>query len=309
VAIGALAVGAITAGLMTLAPDILWLNALSFLFGSMATLSNIAINVEADRVEAATGRRIINACHGTWSLSLFVVSLIGAGLRGAGIGQGAHLWGQAVVVLIGLGLVLGPMVPQPAREGAALARNARFAWPSLATLGIVAFGAGGDLLQGAAHSWSIIFLRDTFTTTKFVEGLSLPVFILAMTASRFAADRLLDAFPARHVGRVHLGLASLGVLVLAIAPNPALALVGFAFVGAGIGVVYPMMISAAARLGDRPATENVAAMTLIIQVMALGAPLFVGTIAEALSLRLAFLAFLPLLILGIMTARWIEPRA
>lgn len=305
-ALGALSVAAVATAAMTLAPSIHWLYLLNFIFGAAATLANVAINVEADRVEAATGRRIMNRCHGVWSLTLFAVSLAGAGLRGAGVGQALHLWVHAGVTLVLLVLVFVPMQPQPPREAAGTANRARFAWPSLATLAIVAFGIGGDLLHGAANSWSIIYLRDTFDTSRLIEGLALPAFIFAMAASRLTADRWLDAYPARHVARAHLGLAILGVLAVVLAQEPLLALAGFALIGAGVGVVYPMMISAAARLGDRPAAENVAAMTLVVQILTLGAPLFVGAIAETWSLRVAFAAFLPLLLLGVAMARSVE---
>ena len=79
-----------------------------------------------------------------------------------------------------------------------------------------------------------------------------------------------------------------------------------AAIGAGVGPVYPMMISAAAQIGDRPAADNVAAMTLVVQVLMLGAPLLVGTLAEAFSLRIAFASFLPLLVLGFIAARALE---
>ena len=306
VALGALGAGAVIPALMTLVPSLPWLFPLNFAFGAVATLANIAINVEADRVEAATGRRVMNTCHGVWSLTLFAVSLVGAGLRGAGVGQGPHLWVHAAVTLGALALVLGPMVGQPPREGQAVARRARLAWPSLATLGIVAFGAGADLLHGASNAWSIIYLRDVFDTTRLIEGLALPSFILATAATRLTADRWLDRAAARHVARLHLAAALVGVLVVVWAPGPVLALLGFGLIGAGVGVVYPMMISAAARLGDRPAAENVAAMTLVVQLLTLGAPLVVGSLAEAWSLRVAFAGFIPLLLLGIVTARATE---
>jgi hypothetical protein len=42
--------------------------------GAMSSLSNIAINVEADRVEAATAARLMNRCHGGWSVAFLAAS-------------------------------------------------------------------------------------------------------------------------------------------------------------------------------------------------------------------------------------------
>ena len=55
------------------------------------------------------------------------------------------------------------------------------------------------------------------------------------------------------------------------------------------------MLSAAARLGDRPASQNVAATTLIFQFVNLGAPVLIGAVAGGLGIRMAFAMLLPLL--------------
>ncbi|MCB1336311.1 MAG: MFS transporter [Maritimibacter sp.] len=296
----------LAAALLATAPGLASAFAASFVQGGLFTLANIAINVEADRIEAATGRRVMNTCHGVWSLALLAVSTLAAGLRGALVGVGPHLWAHgALVSLVALWLIWG-MRPQAPREGAGTALRARFAWPTAATLGIVAFGFGGDLVHGAARSWAIIFLRDTFDVARLVEGLAFPAFVLAMTLARLGADRWLARHSVVRVARAHAALSIVGVVALVASPTPAVALVALAAIGAGVGPVYPMMISAAAQIGDRPAADNVAAMTLVVQVLMLGAPLLVGTLAEAFSLRIAFASFLPLLVLGFIAARALE---
>jgi hypothetical protein len=93
-------------------------------------------------------------------------------------------------------------------------------------------------------------------------------------------------------------VAIVGLVVLVAAPAAWIAILGFALVGLGVSVIYPLMISGAARLGDRPAAENVAATTLLFQLVMLAAPVLIGTAAEGLGLRLTFGLLLPLLALG-----------
>ncbi|MNI94331.1 hypothetical protein D3C73_1524160 [compost metagenome] len=81
------------------------------------------------------------------------------------------------------------------------------------------------------------------------------------------------------------------------APQAWIALCGFLLVGIGICVLYPLMLSAAARLGDRPASQNVAATTLIFQLVNLGAPGLIGAVAQGLGVRMAFAMLIPLLVL------------
>src|SRR5690606_4952394 len=63
--------------LMAIAPHWLGLAAAVAAFSAFFALTNVAMNVEADRVEAATGKRVMNTCHGLWSIGQLVVFLVG----------------------------------------------------------------------------------------------------------------------------------------------------------------------------------------------------------------------------------------
>ncbi|SFV38074.1 Fucose permease [Devosia crocina] len=272
------------------------------LFGLLAlnglgfSLSNIAINVEADRVEAATGARVMNTCHGVWSLGFLLTSILGAGLRGLEVDPATHLWTLTPVLLLLLAIVVVPMPVMPERPYSGDMKG-KLALPTLATLGLVAFGLGAGLTEGASRAWSIIYLRDSFDVPPFVESLALPALLVAMTLGRLVADLFIDRFGPVRIARVLSGLAILGMTVTVTAPNAYVALFGFLAVGLGICVLYPLMLSAAARLGDRPASQNVAATTLIVQLVSLGAPGLIGALAEGLGVRIALACLIPLLVL------------
>lgn len=271
------------------------------------SLTNIAMNVEADRVEAASGARVMNTSHGAWSLGFLLTSLLGATLRGLGVSPAVHLWILAPL-LIGLILVVVlPMPNMPPRPHAG-DNTRKLAWPSWATMGLVAFGLGAGLTEGAARSWSIIYLRDSFDVAPFIESLALPALLAAMASGRLVADRFIDRFGPVRVARSLSALAIAGMAVIVLAPEAWLALLGFIAVGIGICVLYPLMLSAAARLGDRPSSQNVAATTLIFQMVNLGAPLLIGGVAEGFGVRVAFAALIPLLVLTFSMAGRLKPR-
>jgi hypothetical protein len=58
------------------------------------------------------------------------------------------------------------------------------------------------------------------------------------------------------VARILLGALGAGVLLVFFAPSGWLALVGFALMGIGTSVIFPLAMSAAAQLTDRPAPAN-----------------------------------------------------
>ena len=296
----------ISAALITIIPHPAAMFGLLAINGVGFSLTNIAINVEADRIEAASGARIMNTCHGAWSIGFLVTSLLGAALRGVDVAPWIHMWTLVPVVAVLILVVVVPMPVTPARAHTGDNKR-RLAWPTLATLGLVAFGLGAGLAEGAARAWSIIYLRDSFDVAAWIESLALPALLVTMALGRLLADRWIDRFGPVRVARGLASIAIAGLVLLVAAPNAWAALGGFGLVGLGICVLYPLMLSAAARLGDRPASENVAATTLIFQLVNLGVPVLIGMVAEAFDLRTAFALLLPLLALTWLMAGKLTP--
>ena len=297
----------ITAALATILLDPIALFFLLAINGVGFSLSNIAMNVEADRIEAATDSRIMNTCHGAWSVGFLLTSLLGALMRGLDIAPSIHLFALGPILIVLLFSVVLPMPVMPPRPHSG-EKKRRLALPTLATLSLVAFGLGAGLTEGASRAWSIIYLRDSFDVAPWVESLALPALLAAMAAGRLLADRFIDRFGPVRVARTLAGIAIGGMVLTVLAPNAWVALVGFLLVGIGICVLYPLMLSAAARLGDRPASQNVAATTLIFQMVNLGAPVLIGAVAQGLGVRMAFALLLPLLTLTFVMAGQLRPR-
>jgi MFS family permease len=103
-----------------------------------------------------------------------------------------------------------------------------------------------------------------------------------------------------------ISLVGLGIVVLA--PNVFVALAGFFVIGIGVCVSFPLSTSAAARLGDRPASENVAALTMTTQITLLGAPALLGWFAATFGIRSIYLVVIPVVLLAIYLARFLAGR-
>ena len=286
----------VTAALATILLHPIALFVILALNGIGFSLSNVAMNVEADRVEASSGERVMNTCHGAWSVGFLLTALLGAALRGLHVSPAVHLWAVVPILIVLVAVVVKPMPAMPPRPHTGDAAG-RLAWPTLATLGLVAFGLGAGLSEGSARAWSIIYLRDEFDAPAWLESLALPALLLAMALGRLVSDRWIERLGPVRVGRGLATLAIAGLILVVLAPTAVLALAGFLLLGLGICVLYPLTLSAAARLGDRPAAENVAATTLVFQLVNLGAPVLIGAVAEGAGARLAFATLLPLLAL------------
>lgn len=292
---------------MALAPSALLLASAIAVYAACFAVTNVAMNVEADRVEAATGRRLMNTCHGIWSIGQLAVFALGVLARGLGVSPLLHFGLVVPVIVIAALFVILPMAPAPPRDGAATVRRG-LALPDLATLRILAFMLGGALVEGATRVWSVIYARDSFAAPDWAQALTLPLFVAGMALGRFLADGWSQRWGPTAVARVLLGLALVGLLMVVLAPALPVALIGFVVMGFGICTTFPASTSAAAQLPGRTSSESVAALTLGLTTIMIGVPPFMGIIADTFGIRATFGAVVPLVIVSLLVAAALEPR-
>jgi MFS family permease len=271
-------------------------------------ITQIAMNVEADRVEAATGRRVMNRCHAMWSLGILSASVLGTLVRGIGIAPAPHLIAMVPFTIVAILLVAGRMDAAPPRPHAGPQVRKFWAMPTVPIFLLISFTLAAVLIEGAAYTWSVIYLRDTFDIPVWMETLTLPAFLTAMMIARLMSDGLVERYGPVRVAST-LAAVSFAGLVLVVFGNGLIpALIGFAFMGFGVSVSFPLAISASARLGDRPASDNLAAFTVLQRFLFLVTPTIIGFIATGYGLTTAFACMLPFAFAAIFLARFLGPR-
>jgi MFS family permease len=294
--------------LLALMPTATTLFLLFLAYGGIYSLPNTAMNIEADRVEAMTGQRIMNSCHGVWSAGQLLATALATVASAAGMTPFTHLILLALPLVPAALAVIVPMTPAPPRAHAGGPSRMQLALPTLAVLALVLYAIGPTLLEGALRTWSVIYMRDSFGSPAWVNTLTLPLFLVAQSAGRLSADGLVTRFGPVPVARALIVIALLGLLAVTFAPNLYVALLGMVLIGIGVCVTYPLTTSAAAQLGDRPASQNVASFTLAVQTLLLGAPALLGFVAAAIDIRATFGIALPMLLTSIWLARRLAPR-
>ena len=258
----------------------------------------LVVNLEADRVEHQGRRRIMNRAHAFWSFGFFGAGLLGALAARLAVPPAWHL--AAVVPLTALLtlLLLGRFEGAPQRSGGSIEQAHRFARPTTAIMGLVLFSLSGLVLEGAGIDWSAIYMRDTFGTAPFFGALAVTCVALAQGSTRYVADRFADRHSALVIARTLLVVLGAGTLLVTLAPAAWLALVGFALIGIGTSVMFPLAMSAAAQRTDRPAATNVAALAQISFVSFMLAPPLLGIVAEHWGIRWTYALGLPLVLLS-----------
>ena len=116
-------------------------------------------------------------------------------------------------------------------------------------------------------------------------------------------DPVVDRYSPRGVAGALLGIAIMGLILVAAAPHPYVALFGFALTGIGCSSIYPLAISAAARRTDRPASVNVAALGQTTFVVFFAGPPLLGFVAKHFGIRFSYWVVVPLLLMALFSTK------
>jgi MFS family permease len=262
----------------------------------------IVLNVEADRTEALIKRRIMNRSHSFWSIGFFSAGLFGAAMAHLGVTPQVQLAILVPIIVVAVALLLGKFQPAPTRSVETGQDRPKFALPTWPVLVLVAVTMSAMIMEGAGIDWSAIYMRTLFSSGPFIAGVAVAVVALSQAIGRFFADGFVETHSPSSVARFLAGIMLAGVIMVFFSPAPAISLTGFALIGLGTSVMFPLGVSAAAQMTDRPSAINVASFVQIAFVMFLIGPPLLGGVAEHWGIRWAFGIGAPLAVLSLLTA-------
>ena len=265
--------------------------------GAFVAVVEVAINLEADRVEHALGSRIMNRSHAFWSIGFFSAAVVGALFSQFKVMLEIHfLLVCGIAFLISKIMFEDYIVASPRHTN--VTRIKKFSLPTGPIFVMVLFTMSAMLVEGASIDWSVIFMREIHSASPLISGVSLAMAAFSQALVRFFGDNLLTKFGPILISVASLFFMFLGIFLIVLSNSITLAIFGFLFLGAGSAVIFPMAISIAASRSDRPAETNVASLTQFAFGMFLLGPPILGFVGEAYSLRWSFSLCIPLLILS-----------
>ncbi len=298
--------------LLALAPSLLALVLVLLASGVANGAMDVAMNAEGVAVERLYRRPIMSSLHAAFSVGGMLGAATGGLAAGLAVPPAVHLLAAGVALAI-LGLVAsGSLLPTHVNL---TATGPAFARPTSALLGLGAIAFCVMLAEGAMADWSAVYMHRVLETTEGLAALGYASFALTMAVGRVAGDALTHRLGPVTLARIAGSVATLGLGLVVGAQTAALAIPGFALVGAGLSVVAPMAYSAAGRSREMPAGPAIAIVTTLGYLGFLAGPPVIGLVAEILTLRggLALVAVLSLAIVGLAgttrAAAWGGPDA
>jgi fucose permease len=294
--------------------------------GLLDAVVDAAQNVHGLFVQEGLGKTVINSMHASWSIGAALGGLGAALAQGAGVGLGAHLGVSgllvAVVAVLAYFVAAAPSVSlgagvasadagdavrggvesesgepsgsegagaRPAGPGATASARPRpglRGWAFLMLLALMA--VAGALIEDVGNNWSANFLRDSVGLPLAFVGYGYVTLLVFQFLGRILGDPLTDRFGRDRVAMAGGALIALGFGLVILQPAAWSAFAAFALAGFGCATLIPAAYAEANRV---PGFRDGTGITVVGWVMRVGF-LFtspaIGLIADASSLRLAF---------------------
>jgi MFS family permease len=260
------------------------------LWGFFQGTLDVSMNTQAISVERLSGRVLMPGFHGSWSIGSLVGALVGAVAVGLGVSLSEQLLVLAAPCLVVVGWLTTGMIPDrrpggPGGPAGGPSGRGGVLQGAVIVLGGIAFA---DMLcEGAAADWAAVYFRNSLHTVPLVAGLAYTVYALAMAAVRLSGNRLVTRYTAHRLLPLLAAVASLGFTLGLVIGRPGGALVGFALLGAGLGCVVPVILSAAGAVNNVDTGKAVATVAGCGWAGFVVGPVLIGGIASSTSLHTA----------------------
>jgi MFS family permease len=272
-------------GLLGFATQTWQLVVILFFFGSSRNLFNLSLNAQSVSVQSLYSRSIMTFFHGVWSMAGFAGAALGYLVVLLNINTTWHLAGVGVAMLIASLLSYPDIIyhkPAPQQKRPVFSLPDKF----LIKFALICFACMA--CENTMYDWSGIYFEKALHTSKQGATMGFVFYMVAMTISRFAGDSLVNRIGIKRILNYSGWLIFIGLLMAVLVPYPIAAILGFILTGAGVSCIVPLVFSMAGKSKTMSGASALAAISTIGYLGFLLVPPFVGFVAQAAGLRVAF---------------------
>ena len=279
-----------------------------FLVGVNGSLLTVSLNVHAGRVEKHTGRVVMNRCHGFWSLGIMAGSFLGSIFESVSTVWMILIVSASVSLPVAWLLCLG--LPSYENVNSAEVPPAPFftQFPKVLT-GICLFTFGISMTEGAMANWASVYVKEMQGPESHGTGYGFGLFAAFVAFGRFFGDSLKIKLGTIKVAVIFVNISVLGLILLVKADELWLAFAGFALIGLGVSVGFPLAVSATSSIDDKKEASYIAFLSLTALIGFLVGPPIIGFLTDATNLKTGLTILFPGLLLSMfMSSRLISGK-
>lgn len=290
-------IGGVAVGLSLLGPafasDPFFLGVAILLLGFGIAGVDVAMNAAALQVDKENPRPIFTFFHLFWSVG---------GLSGAALGfltiSAGFVQSQTLTVIgislsvVGFFMAAWLLPDKPNVTSKDKSEDRQSAKQNRRVLGFVILAglmsASGAIIEGVAHDWSALYLRDIQQTDVATAAWGLAFFNIGMIIGRIFIDRIVERKGRGFVIVWGSLAAAVAIGLQAIAPNLETSLFFWFLLGLGISGVVPQLFAAGGEIGESTHRgRNMARVVGITYIGGLAGPSIIGLLTLAIPLNFA----------------------
>ena len=254
---------------------------------------DVAMNAAALQVEKANSRPIFTFFHLFWSVGGLFGAALGFVTISSGFSQSQTLTAAGVFLSIS-GLLIAawllPNEPVATRNDKQQAKQSSSAnkrvLPFVILAGLMA--ASGAIIEGVAHDWSALYLKDIQQVSVAIAAWGLAAFNVGMILGRIFIDRIVEAKGRGFIIIWGSLVGGLAIAAQAIAPSFEISLFFWFLLGLGISGVVPQIFAAGGEIGEASHSgRNMARVVGITYIGALAGPSAIGLLTAIFPLNIA----------------------
>jgi MFS family permease len=266
---------------------------------------DVSMNAHAVEVEHEYGRPIMSAFHAVWSVGGFAAALVGGRTLTWNWPPATTLAAAGAIALAAAAAATPALLrpePRPVEHGPKQHKKTPGRIWAMAGLAALLM-----LSEGVANDWSVLHLQTILDAPAGTAALGYGFFAGAMTIGRLLTDPVVARVGPVAVVRYGSGLAAVGALAAALAPNVPLALVGWTLFGIGLSGSVPQLFSAAGHTDRENAGANVSRVAGLGYLGILAGPAIIGPLTHLMPLNLTFLVVVAFCVIAVAMAGILSP--
>jgi fucose permease len=286
-------------------------------FGSGASVCDVAMNVSGAANERALRRAIMPIYHAFFSFGTMIGAGLGALAEAGSVPIWAHIAAIALLMFAGAQLsirfIQSEHIVEEGQEPVAdddhskSWRGRLSIWRDPRTIFIGLIVLGMAFAEGSANDWLALAMVDGHGVDNARGAFMFGIFVTAMTVGRLLGVLVLDRFGRVPVLRGSAVLAVIGLVIVIFVPSADIAIVGIVLWGLGSALGFPVGMSAAAD-DPKTAAARVSAVATIGYCAFLVGPPVIGVLGEHFGILNALLVVLVLVVVaGVASSAAREP--
>ncbi|MDC0195048.1 MFS transporter [Alphaproteobacteria bacterium] len=259
---------------------------LSFAFGICFGIFEVAINLQASKIEVREKKSMMSGFHVFWSLGI----LFGAILTSLFLQWQIAFFNNIIiylVFLIPISFLCSINLGSDSFSTNSDKSSIFFVWPTLIFL-LVLLSIGNALVEGGVDSWGALYMKDIIGVNGFNIGIATISFNISMVIGRFTGDYLRDKLGVYIFINILLFFVLIGIFVLLYFENLFSAIIGFSILGLGISSIVPLAYSLAGKVEGIESAVGITIISISVYGIFLVAPAALGILANLYGVSFVF---------------------